>query len=166
MPTREHDSAQCPSGVKPQAGFRGQRHAAVRRGGTKNDLLAFNEISSACPDRRVADRNPGAWPPAAADRPVAGLMIFNALLVAVSAAATGSAAGLLFPHVLCRLALGRRRLAARESAWTLTGPLIHQPPLNPGQLMAWGVTAPRCRRIVVGDVRLATGALVAALHRA
>lgn len=49
------------------------------------------------------------------------LMIFNALLVAAAAAAA-AAAGLLCPYGLCRLALDRRRLAAWESAWALTGP--------------------------------------------
>jgi hypothetical protein len=48
-------------------------------------------------------------------------MIFNALLAAVAAAAA-AAAGLLCPYGLCRLALDRRRLAAWESAWALTGP--------------------------------------------
>jgi hypothetical protein len=48
-------------------------------------------------------------------------MIFDALFTAVSAAA-GAAAGLLIPYWLCRLAIDRRRLAAWESAWALTGP--------------------------------------------
>jgi hypothetical protein len=55
-------------------------------------------------------------------RPVGqALMIFDALLAAAAAAA-GAAAGLLTIYRLCRLALDRRRLAAWESAWTLTGP--------------------------------------------
>jgi hypothetical protein len=49
------------------------------------------------------------------------LMIFNALLAADSAAA-GAAVALLLSYGLCRLALDRRRLAAWESAWALTGP--------------------------------------------
>lgn len=49
------------------------------------------------------------------------LMIFYALLAAISAAA-GAAVGLLILYALCRLALDRRRLAAWESAWALTGP--------------------------------------------
>ena len=53
--------------------------------------------------------------------PGQGLMIFNALLAAVAAAAA-AVAGLFFPYGLCRLALERRRLAAWESAWALTGP--------------------------------------------
>lgn len=53
--------------------------------------------------------------------PGPGLMIVNALLAAIAAAA-GAAAGLLVPYGLCRLALDRRRLAAWESAWALTGP--------------------------------------------
>jgi hypothetical protein len=48
-------------------------------------------------------------------------MMFNALLAAVSAAA-GAAVALLLSYGLCRLALDRRRLAAWESAWALTGP--------------------------------------------
>jgi hypothetical protein len=48
-------------------------------------------------------------------------MIVNAL--AVGAAAAGSAGiALLICYALCRLALDRRRLAAWESAWSLTGP--------------------------------------------
>lgn len=49
------------------------------------------------------------------------VMIFNALLAGASAAA-GAALGLLISYGLCRLVLDRRRLAAWESAWTLTGP--------------------------------------------
>jgi hypothetical protein len=49
------------------------------------------------------------------------LMIFDALLAAAAAAA-GAAAGPLTIYRLCSLALARRRLAAWESAWTLTGP--------------------------------------------
>ena len=48
-------------------------------------------------------------------------MIVNAL--AVGAAVAGGAAGaLLIGYVLSRLAIDRRRLAAWESAWSLTGP--------------------------------------------
>jgi hypothetical protein len=48
-------------------------------------------------------------------------MIVNAL--AVSAAVAGGAGiALLICYALCRLALNRRRLAAWESAWSLTGP--------------------------------------------
>jgi hypothetical protein len=53
--------------------------------------------------------------------PGQALMIFDALLAA-AAPAVGAAAGLLATYGLCRLALDRRRLAAWESAWTLTGP--------------------------------------------
>jgi hypothetical protein len=48
-------------------------------------------------------------------------MIVNALAVG-AAAAGGAAVALLISYVLCRLALDRRRLAAWESAWSLTGP--------------------------------------------
>ena len=48
-------------------------------------------------------------------------MIVNAL--AATAAVTGAAAAtLLACYGLCRLVLDRRRLAAWESAWSLTGP--------------------------------------------
>jgi hypothetical protein len=53
--------------------------------------------------------------------PGQALLIFDAVLLAAAAAA-GAAAGLLTIYGLCRLALDRRRLAAWESAWTLTGP--------------------------------------------
>ena len=48
-------------------------------------------------------------------------MVFNAL-VKGAAAAAGAGVALLICYVLCRLALDRRRLAAWESAWSLTGP--------------------------------------------
>jgi hypothetical protein len=43
-------------------------------------------------------------------------------LVKGAAAAGGAGVALLICYVLCRLALDRRRLAAWESAWSLTGP--------------------------------------------
>ena len=48
-------------------------------------------------------------------------MILNALAGA-AAAAGGAAVALLICYTLCRLALDRRRLAAWESAWSLTEP--------------------------------------------
>ncbi len=48
-------------------------------------------------------------------------MIFNALAVGAAAAA-GAGSALLISYALCRLALNRRRLAAWESEWSLTGP--------------------------------------------
>ena len=48
-------------------------------------------------------------------------MILNALAEA-AAAAGGAAVALLICYTLSRLALDRRRLAAWESAWSLTGP--------------------------------------------
>jgi hypothetical protein len=48
-------------------------------------------------------------------------MMVNALAVG-AAAAGGAAIALLISYTLCRLALDRRRLAAWESAWSLTGP--------------------------------------------
>ena len=48
-------------------------------------------------------------------------MVVNALAVG-AAAAGGAGIALLNSYTLCRLALDRRRLAARESAWSLTGP--------------------------------------------
>jgi hypothetical protein len=53
--------------------------------------------------------------------PGQALMIFNALLAAGSAVA-GAAVALLISYGLCRLMLDRRRLAAWESAWAMTGP--------------------------------------------
>ena len=50
-----------------------------------------------------------------------GAMVLNAL-VKGAAAAGGAGVALLICYVLCRLALDRRRLAAWESAWSLTGP--------------------------------------------
>ena len=49
------------------------------------------------------------------------LMMVGAILMALAVAAV-IAAGLLIPYRLCRLVLDRRRLAAWESAWALTGP--------------------------------------------
>jgi len=59
-------------------------------------------------------------------RPVASpggqvAMIVNAL-AAGAAVAGGAGIALLIFYALCRLALNRRRLAAWESAWSLTGP--------------------------------------------
>jgi len=48
-------------------------------------------------------------------------MIVNAL-AAGAAVAGGAGMALLISYALCRLALNRRRLAAWESAWSLTGP--------------------------------------------
>jgi hypothetical protein len=48
-------------------------------------------------------------------------MTVNALAVG-AAAAGGAGIALLIFYALCRLALDRRRLAAWESAWSLTGP--------------------------------------------
>ena len=48
-------------------------------------------------------------------------MIINALAVG-AAVAGGAGITLLISYALCRLALDRRRLAAWESAWSLTGP--------------------------------------------
>src|SRR5712691_5957688 len=48
-------------------------------------------------------------------------MIVNALAVRAGAAG-GAVAALLICYALCRLALDRRRLAAWESTWSLTGP--------------------------------------------
>ena len=48
-------------------------------------------------------------------------MIVNAL-AAGAAVAAGAGIALIISYALCRLALDRRRLAAWESAWSLTGP--------------------------------------------
>jgi hypothetical protein len=48
-------------------------------------------------------------------------MIINALAVG-AAVAGGAGIALLISYALCRFALDRRRLAAWESAWSLTGP--------------------------------------------
>jgi hypothetical protein len=48
-------------------------------------------------------------------------MIVNALGLAATVAG-GAGIALLISYALCRLALDRRRLAAWESAWSLTGP--------------------------------------------
>jgi hypothetical protein len=48
-------------------------------------------------------------------------MIVNALAVG-AAVAGGAGIALLISYTLCRLVLDRRRLAAWESAWSLTGP--------------------------------------------
>jgi hypothetical protein len=48
-------------------------------------------------------------------------MVVNALVEGI-AAAGGAGLALLICYALCRLALDRRRLAAWESAWSLTGP--------------------------------------------
>ena len=48
-------------------------------------------------------------------------MIVNALAIGAGVAG-GAGIALLISYALCRLALDRRRLAAWESAWSLTGP--------------------------------------------
>jgi membrane protein DedA with SNARE-associated domain len=48
-------------------------------------------------------------------------MIFYALLTAISAVA-GATVALIISYAVCRLVIDRRRLAAWESAWALTGP--------------------------------------------
>lgn len=53
--------------------------------------------------------------------PGRAFMMVGAVLMALAVAA-GIAAGLLIAYWLCRLVLDRRRLAAWESAWALTGP--------------------------------------------
>ena len=53
--------------------------------------------------------------------PGQGLMIFYALLAALSAAAAATL-GLVIAYGVCRLVIDRRRLAAWESAWAQTGP--------------------------------------------
>jgi hypothetical protein len=58
---------------------------------------------------------PGLPPPSRA------LMIFYALLTAISAVA-GATVALIISYAVCRLVIDRRRLAAWESAWALTGP--------------------------------------------
>jgi hypothetical protein len=57
----------------------------------------------------------------AAPPPSRVLMVFNASLVAIWAAC-GAGMALAFCYWLCRRVLDRRRLAAWESAWALTGP--------------------------------------------
>jgi hypothetical protein len=57
----------------------------------------------------------------AAPPPSSVLMIFNASLVAIWAAC-GAGMALTCCYWLCRRAIDRRRLAAWESAWALTGP--------------------------------------------
>jgi hypothetical protein len=77
-------------------------------------------ITGAAADTRIAvwlDRS--GQPVAPPAGPVA--MIVNALAVG-AAAAGGAGIALLISYALCRLALDRRRLAAWESAWSLTGP--------------------------------------------
>jgi hypothetical protein len=53
--------------------------------------------------------------------PGQAFVMVGAVLMALAVAA-GNAAGLLIAYWLCRLVLDRRRLAAWESAWALTGP--------------------------------------------
>ena len=82
--------------------------------------LTAPDISGAPAGTRVKvwlnRRGQPAFPP-----PGPVLMIFNAVLAAVSAA-VGAAVVLLISYGLCRFALDRRRLAAWESAWAMTGP--------------------------------------------
>jgi len=58
---------------------------------------------------------PDAPPPSQA------LMLFYGLLTAISAVACATV-GLVISYAVCRLVIDRRRLAAWESAWALTGP--------------------------------------------
>jgi hypothetical protein len=53
--------------------------------------------------------------------PGRALLMTGAVLMALAVAA-GIAAGLLITYWVCRLVLDRRRLAAWESAWAMTGP--------------------------------------------
>ena len=53
--------------------------------------------------------------------PGQALMIFYALLAALSAAAAATL-GLVISYAVCRLVIDRRRLAAWETAWARTGP--------------------------------------------
>ena len=57
----------------------------------------------------------------AAPPPGATVVLFTAIVIAISAAC-GAGIALIVCYWLCRLALDRRRLAAWESAWALTGP--------------------------------------------
>ena len=60
-------------------------------------------------------------------------MIVNAL-AAGAAVAGGAGIALLISYALCRLALNRRRLAAWESAWSLTGAPMDDPSLSEAAL--------------------------------
>jgi hypothetical protein len=89
------------------------------RSGVLTSVIAPG-ISSAAVGARVSvwlnrQGQPAVPPPGQA------LMIFGAVVLA-AAAAVGAAAGLLTIYGFCRLALDWRRLAAWDSAWTLTGP--------------------------------------------
>jgi hypothetical protein len=53
--------------------------------------------------------------------PGATVVLFTAIVIAISAAC-GAGIALIVCYWLCRLVLDRRRLAAWESAWALTGP--------------------------------------------
>jgi hypothetical protein len=103
----------------------GQAEARWRdpRGGEQVGVLTTVTtpgITDAAADTRIPvwlDRS--GQPVAPPAGPVA--MIVNALAVGAAAAGGGGIA-LLISYTLCRLALDRRRLAAWESAWSLTGP--------------------------------------------
>ena len=57
----------------------------------------------------------------AAPPPGATVVLFTAIVIAISAAC-GAGIALILCYWLFRLVLDRRRLAAWESAWALTGP--------------------------------------------
>jgi hypothetical protein len=103
----------------------GQAEAGWRdpRGGEKVGVLTTVTtpgITGAAADTPIPIWLDRSGQPAA---PPAGAfaMIVNALAVG-AAAAGGAGIALLISYTLCRLALDRRRLAAWESAWSLTGP--------------------------------------------
>jgi hypothetical protein len=103
----------------------GQAKARWRdpRGGEQVGVLTTMTtpgITGAAADTRIPVWLDRSYQPVA---PPAGpvAMIVNALAVG-AAVAGGAGIALLISYTLCRLALDRRRLAAWESAWSLTGP--------------------------------------------
>jgi hypothetical protein len=90
-----------------------------RRSGTLTTVTAPG-ISGATAGARVQVWLTGAGDPAAPPDSRAGIT-FAAVVLAI-AAACGAGMVLIICYWACRLALDRRRLAAWESAWALTGP--------------------------------------------
>ena len=102
-----------------QAEARWRDRGGGKRSGVLTTVSAPGIVGAAAGARIPVWLDRSGQPVAPPDGPVA--MVLNALAKG-AAAAGGAGLALLICYALCRLALDRRRLAAWESAWSLTGP--------------------------------------------
>jgi hypothetical protein len=102
-----------------QAEARWRDRGGGQRSGMLTTVSAPGIMGAAAGARIPVWLDRSGQPAAPPGSPVA--MIVNALVLGV-AVAGGAAGALLICYVLSRLAIDRRRLAAWESAWSLTGP--------------------------------------------